>query len=53
MDAKAKLQTAGKAIAMSQRIVFHFRRFFFSEFFMCGVFVGCGWFGSEEPRENA
>src|SRR5262245_37825695 len=34
VDAKAKLSAAGKTIANSQRIVFHFSRFFFSESFI-------------------
>ena len=33
-EAKAMLKKAGKTIATSQRIVFHFSRFFFSEFFI-------------------
>ena len=32
--ANARLKQAGKAIAASQRIVFHFKRLFLSEFFI-------------------
>jgi hypothetical protein len=40
VDARARLRTAGKTIATSQRAVFHFRRLFLSEYFMCCVFFG-------------
>ena len=34
VEAKAKLKNAGKTIAAIQRMVFHFRRFFLSAFFV-------------------
>ena len=37
VEAKAMLKKAGNTIAMSQRMVFHFKRFFFSEFFISYV----------------
>ena len=37
VEAKAMLKKAGNTMAMSQRMVFHFKRFFFSEFFIRGV----------------
>ena len=44
---KAVLKKAGKAIARSQRIVFHFSRFFFSELlFIQLTFLRSGWVGS-------
>ena len=51
VEAKAMLKKAGNTIAASQRMVFHFSRFFLSEFFI--VLGGCGWFGSRERCENA
>ncbi len=44
-EAKATLKTAGKAIATSQTIVFHFSRFFFSTFFIQLRFLPLSWFG--------
>src|SRR5687768_17211050 len=37
VEAKAMLKKAGNTIATSQRMVFHFKRFFFSEFFIIYV----------------
>ena len=34
VEAKARLKKAGETIATIQRMVFHFRRFFFSAFFI-------------------
>jgi hypothetical protein len=53
VEAKAMLKKAGNAIAVSQRMVFHFRR----EVFVVGVFhtlgpFGCCWFYSDRC-ENA
>ena len=45
-EAKAMLKKAGNAIATSQRMVFHFSRFFFSGFSYSFAFFRCGWFGS-------
>ena len=43
VDAKAMLKKVGNAIAASQRMVFHLKRFFFVRFFIflvVGLFVG-------------
>ena len=37
VEAKAMLKKAGDTMAMSQRMVFHFKRFFFSELFIIQV----------------
>ena len=37
VEAKAMLKKAGNIMAKSQRMVFHFKRFFFSEFFISYV----------------
>ena len=37
VEAKAMLKKAGDTMAMSQRMVFHFKRFFFSAFFIIYV----------------
>jgi hypothetical protein len=50
VEAKAMLRNAGNTIAASQRIVFHFNRFFLSEFFI-GYVSRC-WFGLLEICEN-
>ena len=42
VEAKAMLKRAGNTIAASQRMVFHFRRFFLSVFFI-GYVLGCCW----------
>jgi hypothetical protein len=41
VEAKAMLKKAGDTMAMSQRMVFHFNRFFFSAFFIFVVPLGC------------
>ena len=51
--ANAMLKTAGKTIAASHRIVFHFNRFLFSTLFMGYEFFGCIWLSLREKRESA
>ena len=52
-EAKAMLKKAGNAIATSQRMVFHFSRFLFSEFFIRIRFLPLWLAGSMERRQNA
>lgn len=49
VEAKAMLKKAGKTMAASHRIVFHFSRFLFSEFVITHVSFGCGWL---RPRKR-
>ena len=52
-EAQAMLKKAGNSIAMSQRMVFHFRRFFFSVVCISYVFFRLWWCGLRERCENA
>ena len=52
-EANAILKKAGNTIAVSQRMVFHLSRFFFSVFFMCCVVLVVVGSVLLERRENA